>query len=716
MDQQHQSTSTNAVPLSRRSHRYSDNINERARSASRRAINIPGTNATSTAPSTPLMSPANNPTFIRRTPSSFSKSHQRFLQARLDRDKLHSPPKNQFQFQPQQQYHNQYTNNVKDDTDFDDADDEDLDLLVNSSMDVITESFDNPNYSSTHSRQINIPKSLSYQHNMSANLVQPQSPRKRNSMTVDAPLRSTSVSANNPSSTVNKSGSLWDDLESVKERLRRMKMSQGIDTHEKGGDIKGSQQHFNYYNQNNQETLNNNYNSIYQTPRASYKSPTIPSASIAKSSVYSSRPAERHLCEVLDSLKRIRNTISNSNLSDSNPDGNGSFEYDTLTPSSSVFSLLVCMMEHAASDLLAVYPTISSPQEMAIMDDISQLEAVDKAALSLAGFILQFLDAHKLSCLKDASNSTSTNGSSSRLGGSTITKSAMENMPFEGALSRGRDRSQSQRPLSVGVPSPRLANINTFAGFGIINPPVASSSSMSSMTTNNSNSSSSVSEAYNQASVSTNSTAMSSTNTMLNNPSPKTTHHHIVKNRGRMSSLGGQSSNLNGTTNMSGLGFHKKSVSYNNQLNQQLNQGAGLFEYETLEPNHRDNSPFFSHGNIATIYSNNSQGYSNSNNDSNSMGNEYYQHSHTFTTPSMNTTSTSSRLGHHFKDRFDGFERGPGTNYNVPSRRAGLSQSMTYSSNLNSHTNANSHLIHNGFGGPSNEMPGRPKRHSMTFM
>lgn len=102
----------------------------------------------------------------------------------------------------------------------------------------------------------------------------------------------------------------------------------------------GSQQHFNYYNQNNQETLNNNYNSIYQTPRASYKSPTIPSASIAKSSVYSSRPAERHLCEVLDSLKRIRNTISNSNLSDSNPDGNGSFEYDTLTPSSSVFPFL----------------------------------------------------------------------------------------------------------------------------------------------------------------------------------------------------------------------------------------------------------------------------------------------------------------------------------------------------------------------------------------
>lgn len=106
-------------------------------------------------------------------------------------------------------------------------------------------------------------------------------------------------------------------------------------------------------------------------------------------------PAERHLTEVLECAKRsARNTNTNSNglpnsstihthITNSNEIiGNIS---NSETESTSTNALMTYMLERAASDVLALYNTINR-------DDTLQLDSLDKAALSLAGFMLQYLD------------------------------------------------------------------------------------------------------------------------------------------------------------------------------------------------------------------------------------------------------------------------------------------------------------------------------------
>lgn len=576
------------TPSARRANRLSDHFSDKPSSFPRRGFNNQNGMTSVSTSSTPLvgLSP------LRRSQTSFAKSHQKFMQARVDRDKLHSPPTNHVQLAARRH-----------DRDDDSSDGEELDMLVNSTMDAIDESFDNDAFSKPYlqqQRHITVPKSASSRQSVNINITPIQHSIKRNSLTSDMHEDTTFSFTNDsqmggtlygkdpsiPFSAMGKSSNLWDDLESVKERLRRMKISQGISLQKREGSTLSSSLNSTnpemHHPQPQASTVgSNNYNSLYPNSRSNHKPANVSNSSsqTKKQPTWMLRPAERHLREVLESLKRIRITVSNSSNDANNKVNDIRSAADSESRmSSSGPALLMCMLEHSAADLLAIYHTISPVEElvMGTMDDTSQqLESTDKAALSLAGFILQFLDSHKLSSLHEQQRMPQSNLNNPNEHLAQNDDSQMLNQ-FHSQGHQQEQQLQNQSGLGQHEKalSPQLANLNSFSSFGITAAqlPVASSSSRSSVNSNISNSLSSVSESHNQASMSTNSTLHSSSTNMafhshFSNQSPKAAILQTPKTRSRLSGNGtGHLSRSSSNGKSHGYGFRKPSPSYHASL------------------------------------------------------------------------------------------------------------------------------------------------------
>lgn len=174
----------------------------------------------------------------------------------------------------------------------------------------------------------------------------------------------------------------------------------------------GRESPINLLKQNNNHNRNLSRTRTNETPSNTHKASNLMSSGRRNSNVafetkhYSQQtPAERHLAEVVESAKKSRIDVQMTGASSNN--GN--------------LYLMVYMLERTGYDLLAVYPKIRQSQaenddsDLEILVNSSHnlrrgstdgefgansgsnspaIEALDRSALSMAGFIIQFLGQH----------------------------------------------------------------------------------------------------------------------------------------------------------------------------------------------------------------------------------------------------------------------------------------------------------------------------------
>lgn len=761
--------SSTSVPPARRSESHTGYQNsDRLHSMHHRGNSLSNSRATTLLPATSSTPQGRT---SRRSSISFGKPRQNFLRPNSDCDTIYTPSR----FSSQRDDH---------DTD---VDEQDLQLLANLSMGSAHDSSQNSSFSAAAPppRRSFIPKSLSSQYGLTTASVSAQSPYKRYSLGMDTPLSSASVTANDSRASYamssggvsgtrhfrTRSNSVWDDLESVKDRLRRMKVSQGIYPQDRETPAPASgranndypvRQHQHQQSQPINANFASHYTNDYSDPsRGEHRPSTFApySSQVKKNAVRSVRPAERHLCEVLESLKRIRSILPD-NSTQQYVDGavkkNANSNNNFVGPSSPGFPLLLCMMEHSAADLLAIYPTIET--STGSIGEGFQLEALDKAALSLAGYILQFLETFQLSSLTDDSILAETE--------QVMDDSFQQDTLRSNQLQpRNQEQDQYNNQYDHTGVSPHLETINSFSSFGITNPPVAASSSVSSINTSTSNSSSLVSECHNQTLASANSASISSTNTTFNNLSPSTSHQVISKTRNRLGSMSNNSGSFGLSVNggngpvgngaVGSHGFHLKNVanpSSNANFNGKPNFGKIAFDYNAMDSYNRDNNLGYTAGHPNnSVYHHQFQHpvantASHHINTGHSMQQQQQQHQqHLFASPVYNaspsnpyastepssaiTTPLGSRPNSSlFRERLDRYSQRSEMSdrsdqadrinrlsqfQRAERRKMGLVPSATFSANLNL-SEGQMDNNRNSFG--SRGFNNRSKRHSITFV
>lgn len=808
---------------SSRSKRYSDSFSDRLNSFS------PAVSRKSMRASYPLRPPS-VASSASPAPSSatrrsggitplplYSKTHQKFLQSRRDRDRLNSPPMPQqpaalqpiqhlddIPHLPPQQQEELYS-------------DEDIDILVNSSVENSLTENEYPHSGNQANISMNsansaldtsadysmlsqpfslgtptpvgrtmsltssnimsapaagLPRTTSLRVGLSSGVSTPttsQSRKNRYSLGLDFPVslsnpisnstsqnnislsntqfghdssfhnfpRSVSVAGHKPTINLNnmdsahnsqgpaaaanrrRSGSLWEDLESVKEKLRKVKLSQGIETPAKNNEPSNldnfSDSQFSRkttFNSTEASYTQNDHNisQIQRTPKVSLSSVKSPVLSEAALSSYSTptfemfrhgaknasprqqTSAERHLSEVLECAKRSRvvttnpilptsisgsvradheqSNFSSSTINDTSANiSEGIAEstpshatqtantatktvsantMDTLgstistvhsdsfdtTPSNSNGNpntndaFLTYMLERSASDLLRVYNTLTG-------DDVVQLEALDKSALSLAGFMLQFLDTYGLN-----GGTSSTNQGSSPYG---FANNGFSNgPPLASTTTALSDPLMTQSNHHANGPQAHFGQ-PSYSAYANISPRFGSLASLG-ITHNNNASASSISSSSSSANS-------KEGNPLAYNPGPAQVQQQPFR-----------------THRPRGHDHHK-------QPSQIHSANPGLFEYDHIDSKVANSS---------TVLSNNHmQNYQ--------AHNQHYYHP---ISPQQQSSSLSSASFHQSSSSTNS-----GNNAPIQSRFAGF---------------------HGGAGGPPvrrlSATPNKAKRHSMSFM